>query len=275
MMPACRLLCYTEVSTTILSTLPALRLMSPRPNYTLCINGFTPDTIPMARLAEYMRHFAAMLGCKESVRFRGLEPGSAQLVAEVEVEAVPEVEQRLAMVERGESEGKLLTDSTKLETAFREDGVDGFVYRNGDKEDIMVTLAGATRLETTIGPFWEEGSLDGVLVWIGGEDDTKHIQLRSGDIKYSGIEIDEGTARDMCKHLFEPVRVFGTGRWLRDEFGEWGLDKFRAMSFKLLSDEDVREVIAQLRSIEGSDWSKMDDPIAVALSLREDDRDVN
>ena len=249
--------------------------MAPRPNYTLYIGGYTPDTIPMARLAEYMQQFAAMLGSEEAVHFRGLEPGSAQVVAEVEAEAAPDVEQRLAQAAESETGSSTVAAFQKVFSMLREDQAAGFVYKNGDQGQIVVTFEGATRLEPTFGPFWEEGSLEGILIRIGGEGDTKHLQLKQGTRKYSRIEADEETARLMRNYLFEPVRIVGRGRWKRNEFGNWDLLKFQVKSFKPLDNSDLEEVVAQLQSIKGSDWSKMDDPIAVALSLRDDDSDLS
>ena len=44
--------------------------------YELYIDAFTPETIPMARLADYMASFAELLGQREHVHFGELKPGS-------------------------------------------------------------------------------------------------------------------------------------------------------------------------------------------------------
>ena len=64
--------------------------------------AFTPSTIPMARLAEYMSKIAAMLGNQEKVHFVRLESGSTVLVNEVEHEAFPKVRDRVKAIRANE-----------------------------------------------------------------------------------------------------------------------------------------------------------------------------
>ncbi len=61
----------------------------------LVIDAFNPDTFPMARLAIYLREYAAMLGNEASIHFRRIGSGSTALVVFPEVHAMPKVEQRL------------------------------------------------------------------------------------------------------------------------------------------------------------------------------------
>lgn len=63
--------------------------------YELYIDAFTPDSIPMARLAEYMGGFAALLGHREHVHFGKLKPGSLGLAARVDEIVRPKVDRRI------------------------------------------------------------------------------------------------------------------------------------------------------------------------------------
>ena len=65
------------------------------------IDAYSPETIPMAKLAEYMADFAALLGKDNAVHFADLKKGSTQLVARVEFEDVPKVTTRLQDIRRG------------------------------------------------------------------------------------------------------------------------------------------------------------------------------
>src|SRR4051812_2720236 len=66
--------------------------------YRFAIDAFTPDTLPMARLAEYMGEFACLLGQTDHVHFARIEKGSATLVSTVEWEAIPKVRERVRVV---------------------------------------------------------------------------------------------------------------------------------------------------------------------------------
>ena len=93
--------------------------------------------------------------------------------------------------------------------------------------------------------------------------------LQNGDIKYSGIETTRESARRLAQHMYEPVRIFGTGNWMREANGNWTLRKFRLESFTALQTDDLKNVVDQLRKIEGSQWKAMDDPIKALRALRD------
>ena len=63
--------------------------MPKRLTYRFTIGAYSPDTIPMARLSEYMGDLASLLGEKGAVHFEGTEEGSTVLKASVETEAIP------------------------------------------------------------------------------------------------------------------------------------------------------------------------------------------
>ncbi len=66
--------------------------------YRFTIDAFTPDTLPMSRLAEYMANLARLLGEVECVHFVSLEGGSTAVVHSVEPKAVPQVRKRIQSV---------------------------------------------------------------------------------------------------------------------------------------------------------------------------------
>lgn len=65
------------------------------------IDTFTPETLPMERLAQYMLQFAKLLGEPDRVHFVDVGSGSAVLRARVEDAALPRVERRLSDAARG------------------------------------------------------------------------------------------------------------------------------------------------------------------------------
>lgn len=239
-------------------------------SYTLYIDAYSPETIPMARLAQYMENLAAMLGHDTAVHFDRLKPGSTQLVAKIDHEDVPKVSAHLAQVTRGDGPPDATKAQAEIDRLLAEDNATGFVYENEDEKAKVIAFPGVTRPKpTTFGPFNQEGSLDGLLISVSGADQTVHLQLQNGEIKYTGIDTNRETARRLAKHMYEPVRVFGTGRWLRDQDGQWILKKFRVESYTVLAADDLKDAIDNMREIEGSDWKEMDDPIGALKSLRD------
>lgn len=237
-------------------------------SYTLHINAYSPETIPMARLALYMQQLAALLGHENSVHFKALELGSTRLVSRVDHEEVPKVAHRLTLVRRGDGPPDAAKAQGEIDRLLAEDNADGVIFE-ADGDVPIIAFPGVKRPRPEVyGPFNQEGSLDGLLISIGGADQTVHVQLQAGDVKYVGIETDRDTARQLAKHMYEPIRVSGVGRWLRDAEGRWILKKFRLQSFIVLRAEGLREAADRLRRIEGSGWSELEDPLNALKGLR-------
>lgn len=224
----------------------------------------------MARLAQYMQSLAALLGHESAVHFDGLRPGSTCLATKIDYEDVPKVEKRLKLVKRGEGAPDAVRARVEIDNLLAEDNATGFVYENDDVNAEVIVFPGVTRPKpTTFGPFNQEGSIDGILISVSGADQTVHVQLQNAEIKYTGIDTNRENARRLAKHMYEPVRVTGVGRWLRDEDGNWILKKFRMDTFVALADDDLKGTIDQLRRIEGSEWKEMEDPLRALTALRE------
>lgn len=239
-------------------------------SYTLYIKAYTPETIPMSRLAEYMQNLASMLGHKKAVHFDGLRPGSTQLVTKIDHEDIPKVASQLASVQRGEGNADATKAHAEIDRLLFDDNATGFIYEDDDQSAQIITFPGATRPRPeTYGPIKQPGSLDGILISVSGADQTVHLQLQNGDLRYTGIDTNRDIARRLAKHMYEPVRIHGTGQWLRDQNGNWTLKKFRVDSYDQLADGSLRDAVEKLRSVEGSDWKKMDDPLSALRALRD------
>jgi hypothetical protein len=237
--------------------------------YTLYIKAYTPETIPMARLAQYMQNLAAMLGQEAGVHFQTLKPGSTQIVTRIDHEEVPKVAANLERVKRGDGSPEANKAQAEIDRLLAEDNAVGFVYEDENQSAEIIAFKGVTRPRPVVyGPFKQEGSLDGILISVSGADETVHLQLQNGSLKYTGIDTNRDTARRLAKHMYEPIRIFGVGRWLRDEEGNWILKKFRVESFNVLAPDDLRDAVEKIRSIEGSEWKEMDDPVSVLKALR-------
>ena len=238
--------------------------------YTLYIDAYSPETIPMARLAEYMQRFAKLLGHEGSVHFERVVAGSTQLAARVDHEQVPKVADHLERIAQGEAPPEIVRVQDELDRLLAGDNATGFIYEGEDQGAEVIAFPGASRPKpVSYGPFTEEGTLDGVLISIGGADQTVHLQLQNGEVKYTGLETNRETARRLAKHLYEPIRVSGSGRWFRESDGTWTLRRFRVAGFEALRKADLREAVEELRAIEGGDWKTMDDPIAALRALRD------
>jgi hypothetical protein len=118
------------------------------------------------------------------------------------------------------------------------------------------------------GPFNQEGSLDGVVVRLGGINDPVPVHLESDSGNYQ-CQASRALARELAKHIFEtPLRVYGVGRWFRNVDGEWLLENFTIRDFHPLNGEPLSAVIAKLRTVPGNEWAASDDPLRELNRIR-------
>ena len=241
--------------------------MKDKHEYRFTIDAYSPDTLPMVRLAEYMAELARLLGRSDQVHFVRLEEGSTVLVQTVEPEADPEVNDRIHALGQEHPPNDVVKAFTALNRYLADDNATGslLVSRGGE----VVQFPGREQpAPLTFGAFNQTGVLDGVLIRIGGRDDTVPAHLQDGDT----IHVCNATrdmARRLAGHLYGPtLRVHGNGRWERDADGCWVMKRFNITNFDELDDAPLGEVAQRLRAVEGSGWKDIEDPTAELRHLR-------
>jgi hypothetical protein len=229
--------------------------MSDRHEYRLKIGVVSVASLPMCRLAEYMSELARLLGEQEHVHFLHVEPGSAVLVAGVEDPAVVKVGERLRAVRDGCGARDAMQAYKALDGLLAKDNAVGTLFAEGGAE--VIAFPGCTGPKPLrYGPFREEGSLDGVVIRVGGRDETIPVLLKDA----GGAEYPCQTNLELSKKLAQlyrgpTVRVYGSGKWVREENGAWTLQQFDITSFDVLDDAPLTDVVAKLRAVEGAGWN--------------------
>src|ERR1039458_6515123 len=147
--------------------------------YEFYIDSFTRETIPMARLADYMASFAELLGHREHVHFGELKPGSLSVAARVDEIAWRKVDKRVDEVRYGGGPQPAQKALRDLDDKLAEDNAVGRIVRGKTK---LIEFAGRTRhVEEKLGPVEQAGALDGEVIQIGGRDETINVHLKAGD----------------------------------------------------------------------------------------------
>jgi hypothetical protein len=234
--------------------------------YRFRMDVFTPQTLPMQRLAEYMAELAKLLGEPERVHFVRMTEGSAVLVASVEPQASDKVMPRLQEVRQGHGDGEATKAERHLDDLLAEDNAVGELSDAAGV--VIIPFPGRTRPKPLrYGLFHEDGLLEGVVIRVGGKDETVPVWLRDGSIIHkcnAPLEIARGVAKHLLTNEF--LRVRGKGRWMREEDGSGTMDRFDIHEFELLDDAPLPEVVRQLHDVKGAAWG--DDPIADLRCLR-------
>jgi hypothetical protein len=106
------------------------------------------------------------------------------------------------------------------------------------------------------GSVTQQCSVDGEVVRIGGTRERVPITLRSEEELITECYTGRATAKKLAAHLWEPVRLFGTGRFVREDRGAWKLDYFSFDSFIKLTEEPLSSIVEALRAIPGGEWGE-------------------
>lgn len=221
--------------------------------YVFSIDVFTPDTLPMARLAQYLAELAQLIGHQDHTHFRRVEPGSARLRTMVEAVDVPKVEDRLQSVRNGAGPKEAMKAKQSIEDLLANDNaIATLADASGDR--IVVPFVGRNRPKPiTFPPFREDTSIDGVLVNIGGRDITAHAMLQDGEIVHSGISMRRELARELASLLYGPtIRLYGSGRFERQSDGVWKMSDYRVDRWEKLDDRPLSEALGAGRAIPGN-----------------------
>jgi hypothetical protein len=218
--------------------------------FTFRIDAFTPDTLPMARLAEYLAALAKLLGHQEHTHFVGVEPGSARLVHKVDAVDVPKVESRLQSIRMGDAPKDAIVARQTLEDLLANDNAVGSLFEN-ETGRVVVPFIGRDRPKAiTFPPFREDTTIQGQVVNIGGRDTTAHATLQDGDIFHVNVSMKRDLARELAKLLYGPtVRLHGNGRFERQKDGVWKMLDFKVDRYTVLNDRTVAETLAAIRRV--------------------------
>jgi hypothetical protein len=214
----------------------------PKKELHFSIEGTTPYTFPMARLADYLRELATLLGNEDNVHFLRVDDGSANCAMEIDAEIEPTISERVRQAQNGLGPKEAVKAFKTIRYYLDEDDTSAFM--EWDKGEVLIEFPRKSRgAEETFGPFWEDGSLDGMLIKIGGMDETVPVHLL-----YEGVHHACNTTREMAKKLApyifgKPIRVHGRGKWYRNSEGKWELRWFDIRDFEELSDASLLDVV--------------------------------
>jgi hypothetical protein len=245
----------------------------------LRIDAWTPETLPMARLAEYLAYFAAVLGERERVHFVAVEPGSAVLAVSAEITAVPKVRDRLKAVQERRAPPDVLLAFDRLDSLMAVDNAVGSVTVGIDTATVLQFQGRDRPKPLRYGPIIQAGTIEGMLVKVGGIDSTVPVHIET-EQKAKGEEKDNivicstnrAMARRLAPHLYHgTLRLSGEGRWFREEAGNWALDRFTIASFEPLDDTPLADLMDQMSRAEGNGWDGFDDPLNELNKIRHGD----
>ncbi|MFC7334088.1 hypothetical protein [Rhodocista pekingensis] len=238
--------------------------------YVFKIKGeYTIGTLPMSRLAEYMADLARMLGEPSKVHFVELVRSSIGLVHSVERDASPLVDARIDDIEQGTADVVHMDAYRALNKKLREDRSVGELQPVGRDARVLMFPGKDAPEPVKLSGVPGAGSIDGTIIRVGGTRDEIPVCVQSGHVVHARCVASKALAKELARFLFEgELRLYGQGKWARDEDGIWTLQRFAIRSFEPLDMTPLTSAVAELRAIEGADWASADDLWREAMEIR-------
>jgi hypothetical protein len=244
-----------------------------RREYELRIDAYSPDTIPMVRLAEYMADLATLLGEYKSVHFVRLREGTTRLVHAIEYEAEPKVRERVRSVRSQDGPVDAVRAARNIDRRLAQDNASGVLVDPTSAK--IIEFPGRKRFaQPEYGPFNQPGIIDGIPIRIGGEADPVPVHLEEPGQEPHICHASRLIAQEIAPYIFSTmIRAEGVGRWHRDGDGKWIRDRFTITAFKKLRDIPLSEAVGRLRTIQ-SNLHQIESPLQEIRDLRHGDGNI-
>lgn len=236
--------------------------------------AFTPETLPMARLAEYMADMAALLGETANVHFVRVEAGSTVLIQDVDHEAHPKVRDRVHAIKRREAPVEATRAYDALNSRLAADNATGLLLEDDNLDNHstrVLDFPGAKQVrKMEYGPIAQTAALQGVVIVVGGEKDPVPVHLQDNDVVHI-CRAKRALAKELARYIFgAPLRVRGQGRWLRNADGDWSMRSFQIATYEQLQHDRLATAVTQLREVQGASGGRAD-TLEMLRALRRED----
>jgi hypothetical protein len=242
-------------------------MSSTRWDFAMQIKGVTLDTLDMARVAEYLKEWAGLMGDQAKPKFAGVVKGSVVLRARQGGDHKAVVRHRLKQAAANDD----APGRDHFDRIVRLLGADG--ARAAVIDSAKVVVIEFPTVQRRPSPAREQivndsAEIDGIVVAVEGIDETAHLRIQDTRGKVVSMQIrDMSLAREAAGHFRgDPIRVRVHGTWRRSPEGEWAPLSLHVDRVETLDQATVAELMQRLRAIPGNGWAQMDASQAQALS---------
>lgn len=216
--------------------------------YRFEIADLTPLTLSMSRLKDYLPHLIDLFGHEEHVHLMRVDEGSATPCILTENHVVKSVQKRLLKVKTGIGTLKTYKAVNCLNELLAEDHTSAVL--KSPYHGLVIEFPGIKQAtEPIVGPISEYSDVQGELFQVGGRDETISLYVRDKRNVFICTATREQGREISEHHLFRQVRLSGTGKWIRNEFGKWKLIELILGRWEPLLHEPLSKSLQSLRTV--------------------------
>ena len=239
--------------------------------YRLKIDAYTPETMPLKVMSEYLSDLATLFGEEGCVHLIDVEAGSTCPVVLVDWEAEPKILDRITKARNGEGPQDAVIAIDRINKRLEKDNGSARLLMPNKSE--LLEFPGVKKSKPIVWPSINQtGTIYGIPVAIGGKSDPVPVHILDGKVEHH-LLADRTKAKAIAAHLFTAnLKITGRGRWRRLENFTWNLERFIIDDFEPVRLVSMDDTLAELRSIESA-WKLLDDPLDALEELRLGERE--
>lgn len=217
------------------------------------VPGYSPETMPLDRLMEYLNQLSIVLGNPGDLHLVGVEKGSTRPVLAMRHDVAVKARHNAREVAEGGG-------SIRRREAFNT--IRRMVAQDGGKPAVLKEPKGAIILkfpsvdvgqDQVIQSLRQPTSIEGTLVRVGGIGENAQLLIQELNGKViAGCTASRSTAQDMAHLIYQPIRVNGIGSWHRTEEGKWEIARLHVQTFEPLDDDGLEDVVAKLQAVKAN-----------------------
>lgn len=230
------------------------------------VPGYTPETMPLDRLIEYLSNLMVILGQPSDLHLVDIKESSTRPIILARHDVARKVRTRAREVWSGGGPARAQGAFKRVRRMVAEDGGKPAIL--AFRQETILEFEGDGLAEDQVIPSVRQPTtISGELVRVGGTSEYAQLLIEdfSGNV-IAGCTIDKSHASELGALIYKPVRLHGIGSWSRSERGVWELTRMHVQTFEPLENEPVDEVLNEAR--DALDWPE--DLHEQLLSMRED-----
>ena len=239
--------------------------MADMERFEFTVPGYTPDTIPLDRLMEYLSQLIVILGQPSDLHLINIKRSSTKPAPAMRHDVAVRARLRVSEVRQGGGSARRREAFDALRRLVSEDGGKPAILRarEGKILEFPKVNIGADQIIHSVR---QETSLEGELIRIGGRQENAQLLMQelSGNV-VAGCTAPRSIARDLGKFIYRPIRLGGIGSWHRTAAGKWEISQLHVQSFEPLEEDEHQETIARLQASKAN-WPA--DSTAQLLAMR-------
>lgn len=230
------------------------------------VPGYTPDTMPLDRLMEYLGQLAIILGQPSDLHLVAIERSSTRPVLMMRHDVAARARTRVSEVRQGGGSVRRREAFHTIRRMVSEDGGVPAVLRarEGELLEFPGVALGADQVVHSVR---QQTSLEGTLVRVGGIGDNAQLLIQDlSGVVIAGCTASRALAREMGPHIYRPLRVSGIATWHRTAAGNWEISRLHVQTFDPLEEDEHEDALTQLNAVSVV-WP--DDTTDQLLAMRE------